>query len=325
MEETPRTSLEELTLRAESLRIVNTCENNHTQDDDHENSGICDECLAVPWENFGASDDPGSFTARDPFIAWKYTIPEGHSWPGNTGCRTCRFLRQLLTDYGCKDTTCIRQMYGGWDGEKPFRMTFVRHDEIEDESSTHSALSEDEQDLSCPENGDGFQTDHSSDEDDVFTIWNDSEDGWHTFSIPSFFTTSLEVRAFHSAMQGYKPTDANLRLIKSWLSQCDGTHGEKCQLQNRHYVRNLKVIDCAKRMIVSAPPNCPYVALSYVWGPPSAQPSLASADLTAILPRTIEDSITVTRELGFAYLWVDRYVSESTCDVLDRSAFSKTI
>ncbi|KAF3036966.1 hypothetical protein E8E12_007907 [Didymella heteroderae] len=149
-------------------------------------------------------------------------------------------------------------------------------------------------------------SDRASD-DSSYTIWEDDEDAYHTFSMPSFFATSLEVEEFQIAMRGYKPTNADLGIVRSWLDECHAMHVEKCHLQNRQYVRDLKVIDCAKRAIVPAPPDCPFVALSYVWGSPSAQPDLTSPGVTTKLPQTIEDSITVTLELGFTYLWIDRY------------------
>lgn len=319
MEEFSAISLEEPVPHIEGFEVVGSYESTcmgrtHGEDtNDKGSSDICDNCLSVPWEKFGASDDPGSFSAREPFMAWKYIVPEGRSWPGNSVCRICRFLRELLTNYGCDSTTCIRKLYGGWDGEKPFRITFIKHDEIEDRDHSSSGDSGDEQGC-CDE--DEFWTDDSQDNDyqedsenDSLTLWSDSEDGWLTFSIPSFFATFLEVEAFQSAMKGYKPTDADFGLVRSWLDECNRMHGESCRLRNRTYVRNLKVIDCSKRTIISVPPDCPYVALSYVWGPPSAQPSLKGLDLPSLLPQTIEDSINVTRELGFKHIWIDRYVS----------------
>ncbi|KAG9203836.1 hypothetical protein G6514_001997 [Epicoccum nigrum] len=275
--------------------------------------GICDDCLAVPWENFGTSDDPASFTKREPFAAWKYIVPEGRTWLSTSTCHICSFLQDLMAEYGHDRTISIRKLHGGWDGEKPFRMTFLELDQ-EEQGDTDTNRSLDEHDASALSDSnddvcDGDETEGSDMEsdDDSYTIWEDDDDAYHTFSIPSFFATSLEVEDFRLAMRGYKPTDADLGLVKSWLSECNTMHIEKCRPQNRQYVRNLKVIDCSERVIVPAPPDCSFVALSYVWGPPSAQPDLASSELNKVLPPTIEDSITVTQKLGFRYLWIDRY------------------
>jgi hypothetical protein len=65
------------------------------------------------------------------------------------------------------------------------------------------------------------------------------------------------------------------------------------------------MIDCETRKIISAA-NHPYVALSYVWSQVSSPSSSDPECLPKDLPRTVEDSIVVTRRLGFRYLWIDR-------------------
>lgn len=291
------------TRSSEDASSKNSCINPASSEDEQ----VCEDCCAVPWEYFGASDEPSSLSIREPFISWKYTVPDGHAWPGGSACRICRFLRELLQEYGYDSTASISHLRGGWDTEKPFKMTFVRMNESEDSDNASLIHSENQSQMRLDASG-GEDSQEDS-EDEVLTIWEDSEVGHQTFAIPSFFATYLEVGEFQSKMQGYKTTDINFEIVKSWLEECDRSHNERCAGQNRQYVRNLKVIDCTKRLIVSAPNGCPFVALSYVWGPPSAQPSLASSDLKLALPRTIEDSIVATRKLGFAYLWIDRYVS----------------
>jgi hypothetical protein len=62
---------------------------------------------------------------------------------------------------------------------------------------------------------------------------------------------------------------------------------------------------------------CDYVALSYVWGPATVQgPVPEGKTLPDRLPRTVEDAMTVAKELGLRYLWVDRFC-------LDRSNMSE--
>ncbi|KAJ5511286.1 Heterokaryon incompatibility [Penicillium expansum] len=62
------------------------------------------------------------------------------------------------------------------------------------------------------------------------------------------------------------------------------------------------MIDIVERIVVPCPPDCDYVALSYVWG--GVEPSPGSLK-NRCLPQTIEDAITVTQALGRRYLWVD--------------------
>lgn len=68
------------------------------------------------------------------------------------------------------------------------------------------------------------------------------------------------------------------------------------------------VIDCHKREIVPVRGPLDYVALSYVWGPATVQGASPKGNqLPPQLPRTVEDAMTVVKELGLQYLWVDRY------------------
>lgn len=70
----------------------------------------------------------------------------------------------------------------------------------------------------------------------------------------------------------------------------------------------VSVIDCHKREIVPVRGPCDYVALSYVWGPAAVQEAASKGNsLPSRLPRTVEDAMTVVKELGLRYLWVDRY------------------
>lgn len=68
---------------------------------------------------------------------------------------------------------------------------------------------------------------------------------------------------------------------------------------------NLKLIDCETRAIVPASDHI-YVTLSYLWGKGPHDPQ-TSDRLPIHVPLTIEDALSVTRQLGFRYLWIDRY------------------
>lgn len=98
--------------------------------------------------------------------------------------------------------------------------------------------------------------------------------------------------------------------IKQWIYQCENHDRYKLALGEE--IRGLKVITCDTGVatVVDAPASCPYVALSYVWGD-SQEASMTADVLGDDLPQTIKYSITVTRRLGFKYLWVDRYVSQA--------------
>jgi len=91
------------------------------------------------------------------------------------------------------------------------------------------------------------------------------------------------------------------------LDLCRFEHIRQCisQLPGSTVVQHLKFIDCSTRQIVPAK-NAAYVTLSYVWGQID-QDIEYSKQVQRNLPRTIEDALQVTLDLGFQYLWIDRY------------------
>ena len=93
--------------------------------------------------------------------------------------------------------------------------------------------------------------------------------------------------------------------VKDWISLCLSWH-RICDLEVRASGACRKLIDCETRTIVPGEDR-PYVALSYVWGRPSSDISNDPNRLPANLPNTIQDAMTVTKRLGYRYLWVDRY------------------
>ena len=97
-------------------------------------------------------------------------------------------------------------------------------------------------------------------------------------------------------------------ILLGWLRRCQYEHRGTCDLPASPRVPFLKLIDCHTRRIVPAS-NHQYLALSYTWGPKlkSVGEDNDLEFLSDDLPDTIEDAITVTRKLGFQYLWIDRY------------------
>jgi hypothetical protein len=120
---------------------------------------------------------------------------------------------------------------------------------------------------------------------------------------------------------------ADLSLCREWLDLCDDYHaGSLGQCIGKKTSRRLlqeflRLIDVDKmRIIRGSTDGSRYVALSYVWGQEKMERetprSLKAAvridndgvetiELPELLPRTIQDSIEVTRSIGYHYLWVD--------------------
>jgi hypothetical protein len=110
---------------------------------------------------------------------------------------------------------------------------------------------------------------------------------------------------FNSLMFGDMP----LEVLKHSIATCQHEHGDECSPKSTTILQNLKVFDCETCEVVSAPADCRYVALSYVWGPTMTNPSIKAPLTPGDLPRTVADSCIVVQSLGYKYLWVDRYVS----------------
>lgn len=99
----------------------------------------------------------------------------------------------------------------------------------------------------------------------------------------------------------------SLSRIGDHIRDCVTNHGHTCETwEEDQKPLHLRVIDCNTRTVVDAPADCNFVALSYVWGGVCA---VQEPDITQDVPLTIEHSMYVTVELGFKYLWIDRYVS----------------
>lgn len=108
-----------------------------------------------------------------------------------------------------------------------------------------------------------------------------------------------------------RPDQANLSHARSWLDICREADISICQRIPKDILHGLKVIDCHTKQVCIATPNQPYATLSYVWGVQSSETSATSNSLTSF-PKTVEDALVVSRELGIPYLWVDRYCIDQT-------------
>ncbi len=107
-------------------------------------------------------------------------------------------------------------------------------------------------------------------------------------------------------------------LFRKWIAYCKENHKWTCHNQDRPLqgwtTSSLKLIDCKTGKITRASRDAQYVALSYVWGHgrtselPHVDKNVDDSGLEiSSLPTTIQDAIEVTLNIGFRYLWVDKY------------------
>jgi Heterokaryon incompatibility protein (HET) len=124
------------------------------------------------------------------------------------------------------------------------------------------------------------------------------------------------------------PEKIDMELLRSWMKRCHRYHPicERDGIAGRRLPENLRLINVETMEIVKAPNlHCvEYVTLSYVWGTAEMKEETGMTPselrrshiqrldngyeftpLPKRLPLTIEDAITVTRELGYRYLWID--------------------
>jgi hypothetical protein len=114
----------------------------------------------------------------------------------------------------------------------------------------------------------------------------------------------------------------DISLIQQWLDICENEHGKTCGTVSGRFAlcperpRDMKVIDVRNFCLVSAPENCRYLALSYVWGKvemlQTTTENLAALMCPGVLesklhdlPLTVRDTFHLAKALGFEYLWVD--------------------
>jgi len=103
------------------------------------------------------------------------------------------------------------------------------------------------------------------------------------------------------------PKRVDFEQAKTWINACKESH-PGCTARSPKVLKSLRMIDCVTKSVISAPEDCVYVALSYVWGVSVACDAPSSSARLDQLPLTVDNSIDATLMLGYRYLWVDKYV-----------------
>ena len=104
------------------------------------------------------------------------------------------------------------------------------------------------------------------------------------------------------------PQNVDLAMTVQTLKVCEESHGQDCQPRDVSGLLDLRVIDCDTCEVVKADESCQFVALSYVWGRSEINATITDATQWEHLPLTIQQSIKATKQLGYRFLWVDRFV-----------------
>jgi hypothetical protein len=119
------------------------------------------------------------------------------------------------------------------------------------------------------------------------------------------------------------PRRVDYEMAKNWIKYCRDEHKGYCKQQDSttaHAIPGFKTIDCDTRLLVKHTSRECCVALSYVWG---SAPHVSTRSVPNPAARVIDDAITVTKKLGYQYLWVDRYCISQTDALENQEQISK--
>jgi hypothetical protein len=78
------------------------------------------------------------------------------------------------------------------------------------------------------------------------------------------------IDAITAIVEGFFMAGLEFEEIKSWISACEEQYDERCKSFVQKGTTSLRAIDCGHRNVIVVPPDCLFVALSYVWGPAPA-------------------------------------------------------
>jgi len=107
-------------------------------------------------------------------------------------------------------------------------------------------------------------------------------------------------------------------VIKEHIRHCKGSHKSgPCVIPSYDPYIPVRLIDCRTLEFVKSSHDCQYLTLSYVWGSHKEQnhETIHLKEKLTVVPKTVEDAISVTLRLGFRYLWVDRYCIRQESEV----------
>jgi hypothetical protein len=107
-------------------------------------------------------------------------------------------------------------------------------------------------------------------------------------------------------------SETSFAIVKQWLDDCVEKHTKCSPTAGRLPARVLDVVSNKVKLVETQQKSAPYLTLSHCWGNKkiitTTKATLKSrkSDIPWLsLSRTFQDAITITRELGFRYLWID--------------------
>ena len=125
------------------------------------------------------------------------------------------------------------------------------------------------------------------------------------------YPTSISIPTDQNrAILGRKvPEYLNYRILRDWVKSCQEDHQETCGIDTSELsdIPGFRLIVCSTGEIVPAPQQAEFVALSYVWGTVTSDPDMIAGTVPETAALVIRDAMIVAKNIGYRYLWVDRY------------------
>jgi hypothetical protein len=111
-----------------------------------------------------------------------------------------------------------------------------------------------------------------------------------------------------------KSRTMDFSMILEWISSCRKRHNETCLPVHTDELREIQLIDLETREVAEYQGlNCDFMALSYVWGPIKPE-AYKLHDTVRALPKTLEDALVFTKQLGKRYIWIDSVCIDQSND-----------
>lgn len=97
-------------------------------------------------------------------------------------------------------------------------------------------------------------------------------------------------------------------LMKKLMSQCVNGH-PACNSGSRRDMKPIRLVNCTTHEVILRTSEEPYLSLSYVNSAVQEDTTRhqKGTPLSLPLPRLYQDSIQLTRQLGYNYIWIDNY------------------
>lgn len=123
------------------------------------------------------------------------------------------------------------------------------------------------------------------------------------------YPTSLPGNPTKAIVGRKVPAYLDYGILKDWINFCCENHQNTCGEEDGDPlpVPGFRLIECSTKKIIPAPAGVEFVALSYVWGIAPIPPGTSNNEIPDSASSVIQDAMIVTINIGYRYLWVDRY------------------